>query len=329
MASKQLLRNRRSTSLSKPDLAVLVFCVVIMNGCARQNAHRILAENFQAPEGSSKLLAIYEPWFGTSDHMNVGYSSHDPEVLRRQVEQARSMGISAFVVDWYGDSRPFLNTSFSLLLQVAYEHHFQVALMYNEAEDENGSATEDAIAALDQAYQKYVGPDVPQSKAYLTYKGRPVVFIFPKAGHTDWTKVREHVSSWAQPPLLIYKDQIPDNFKESFDGAYPWIHPGPKGWSADGSDWGEEYLESFYKKMMKQPDKITVGAAWPGFDDSKAPWGLNRRMDARCGKTFQDGLQLFHRYYSSADAPPFLLIETWNDYEEGSAVERLSFANCK
>jgi hypothetical protein len=25
---------------------------------------------------------------------------------------------------------------------------------------------------------------------------------------------------------------------------------------------------------------------------------------------------------------PFLLIETWNDYEEGTAVERASFTNC-
>src|SRR6266700_5481542 len=120
MASKEILVNRRNPSLSRRILALLVGCVVIMNGCATQSTHRILAGNFQAPAGATKLLAIYESWFGGGDHMNVGYSSHDPGVLRRQIDQARGMGISAFVVDWYGDSRPFLNTTFSLLLQVAY-----------------------------------------------------------------------------------------------------------------------------------------------------------------------------------------------------------------
>ena len=77
------------------------------------------------------------------------------------------------------------------------------------------------------------------------------------------------------------------------------------------------------------PDKVAIGAAWPGFDDRRAPWGLNRYMDARCGQTFHEGMRLFHEAYESGEQPPFLLIETWNDYEEGTAVERLNFTNCK
>ena len=71
----------------------------------------------------------------------------------------------------------------------------------------------------------------------------------------------------------------------------------------------------------KYPDKIAVGAAWPGFNDSKASWGQNRYMSARCGKTFADSLHLFHRYYDVSRPLPFLLIITWNDYEEGTAIE--------
>jgi hypothetical protein len=69
-------------------------------------------------------------------------------------------------------------------------------------------------------------------------------------------------------------------------------------------------------------DKLAVGGAWPGFDDSKAAWRRNRRIDARCGKTFEDSLRVFRRYYSDSNPLPFLMVVTWNDYEEGTAIER-------
>jgi hypothetical protein len=135
--------------------------------------------------------------------MDVGYSSQDPAVLRKQIQEARRMGISAFVVDWYGESRPYSDHNFGLLEAAAAESHFQVALLYNESEDEDSEATDAAFAALDKAYSAYIGPDAKYRDAYLTYEGRPVFFIFPKSGHIDWNRVRDHVSSWERPPLLI------------------------------------------------------------------------------------------------------------------------------
>jgi hypothetical protein len=113
------------------------------------------------------------------------------------------------------------------------------------------------------------------------------------------------------------------------DGFYAWINPGAKGWAPDGSNWGEDYLRQFYQTMQtKYPGKIAVGAAWSSFDDSKASWSLNRRMSSRCGQTFNDTLALAQEN-SSPDHPlPFVLIETWNDYEEGTAIEP-GIAQCK
>jgi hypothetical protein len=45
-------------------------------------------------------------------------------------------------------------------------------------------------------------------------------------------------------------------------------------------------------------------------------------MDSRCGATFNDTLRLFRRYYDQQRPLPFLMIETWNDYEEGTAIEK-------
>jgi hypothetical protein len=270
------------------------------------------------------------PWFGDHVHMDVGYSSDDPAVLRRQIQQAHRMGISAFIVDWYGESRPFSDHNFGLLQEAADENHFQVALLYNEAEDEDAQATDDAIASLDRAYKDFIGPQAPHRNAYLTYNGRPVVFIFPKHGRVDWNRVVEHCQGWEAAPLFFYKDEPPPQYTADFAGLYAWVQPGHQGWTPDGNNWGQQYLDDFYKNMTnKHPDKIAVGAAWPGFDDSAAKWGLNRHMQSRCGKTFDDTLHLYGRYYDESRPLPFLLIETWNDYEEGTAVERLNFAQCR
>ncbi len=301
---------------------------MMASGCTTPGAHHILQQNAQAPGVYPKLLAVYMPWFGDHTHMDVGYSSQDPAVLRKQIQQARQMGISAFVVDWYGESNPYSDHNFALLQLVASESHFQVALLYNEAADEDAQATDDAIAALDKAYASYLGPAAKYRDAYLTYNGSPMIFIFPKSGHVDWNQVRQHCNSWDRPPLLIYKDQPPVQYANDFAGSYAWVQPGPGGWAPDGSNWGQDYLEDFYKTMQKHPEKIAVGGAWPGFDDSAAKWGLNRHMQSDCGKTLDETLNFYQRYYDSSKPLPFLLIETWNDYEEGTAIERRSATNC-
>jgi hypothetical protein len=302
-----------------------------MNHAAGQNGPQSGQQSLEpsTPAPMPTLLAVYMPWFGDHTHMSVGYTSDNPSVLRKQIQKARSTGIAAFVVDWYGDSAPYSDHNFALLQKVASKNHFQVALLYNEPEDEDAEATDGAIAAFDKAYKSYIGPSAKYRDAYFTYQGRPVIFIFPKQGHVDWNRVTQHCSDWAAAPLLIYKDEAPANFANDFAGSYPWVQPGAGGWAADGSNWGEQYLQNFYKMMKeKHPDKIAIGGAWPGFDDSAAKWGLNRHMQAGCGKTFDETLHLYARFHNSSNPLPFLLIETWNDYEEGTAIERGIASGC-
>jgi hypothetical protein len=272
-------------------------------GCSRRaDLHQTLKRNrFHAPSGSPVVLAAYQPWFGRPGHINVGYSTQDPVVLRNQIAQAQDLGISGFVVNWYGPRKDFEDRSYALLQRLAAENRFQVALMYDEMTDRPQDATADALADLRYAYENYIGPNARGARhSYLRYQGRPVIFIFPKGLNTDWRRVRQY-----------------------FDGFYAWVHPGREGWRPDGSNWGRSYLEGFYRDMSaKHEDKLAVGAAWPGFDDSRASWSRNRRMDPRCGKTFAESLRLFRRYYSDERPLPFLLIVTWNDYEEGTAIER-------
>jgi hypothetical protein len=293
----------------------------VPHACDRRGRELTLHDVSQG-EKAPKVIAAFQPWFGDPDHIRIEYNSNDPAVIHRQIQEAKKLGIYAFAVDWYGARHPFLDRSYALIQQLASKENFHVALMYDETEEDDGHATEDALDAMATAYKAYIGPDAPGRQAYLQYQGRPVIFIFPKRGKTDWNQVRQMVNRWETPPILLYKDDPPAQYANSFDGQYAWVHPGPKGWASDGSEWGEEYLESFYKKMQsKHRNQITVGTVWPGFDDTRASWSLNRHIDQRCGKTLQDTLRVFGENNDPDHPIPFVLIATWNDYEEGTAIE--------
>ena len=64
-----------------------------------------------------------------------------------------------------------------------------------------------------------------------------------------------------------------------------------------------------------------LGAHGIHFDDSKASWGLNRHISARCGQTYSDTFNFWRKEFPPDDPIPFVMIETWNDYEEGTAIE--------
>lgn len=299
-----------------------VLLLWLLQGCTHTALMPSLRSDVPSVRQRSQLLAVYEPWFGHAQHISVGYSSHDPTEIRKQIDEAKKLGISGFVVDWYGDREPFLDQSYALIQSIAAEKNFRVAVMYDESNKAAAEATDDALVAFDKLYTSYLSPASPGRAAYLTYQDRPVIFIFPKAGKTDWGRVREETSKWSSPPLLIYQYRKTP-YVDSLDGFYAWVNPGQKGWAPDGSHWGEDYLKNFYRGMQsKYPDKIAIGAAWAGFDDSKASWSLNRHMSQRCGKTLSDTLSLAQEN-SLPDHPlPFVLIVTWNDYEEGTAIER-------
>jgi hypothetical protein len=315
--SHSIVLLNRIAMIGRASSAILLL-LLLFHGCSSPSQPVQL--KYKAAGPAPELLAVYEAWFGEPGHISVGYSSHDSDKIGSQIDVARQMGISAFVVDWYGDRDVWVDQSYALVQKLAAKRNFKVAMMYDEPNTENG-ATDEAIADFTVFRDTYLSDKAHGHEAYLTYQGRPVIFIFPKGGHTDWDKVRSAVSKWNPAPLLI-QENLPGPYAADFDGFYPWINPGPQGWSADGSQWGEQYLSSFYQTMgEKFPDKMVVGGAWSQFDDSKASWGLNRHIGARCGQTLKDTLNLWRRIYPADQIIPFVLIETWNDYDEGSAIE--------
>ena len=64
----------------------------------------------------------------------MGYSSVDRVKIEQQIDHAKQLGITAFVVNWYGARHDFEDKAYTLMQQAAAEKDFKVALMYDEDE---------------------------------------------------------------------------------------------------------------------------------------------------------------------------------------------------
>ena len=133
--------------------------------------------------------------------------------------------------------------------------------------------------------------------------------------------MRAAINQWDHPPLLIYEyRQTP--YADDFDGFYAGSIQAEKAGLPMAATGGRLFADFYTQMRSKYPDKIAVGAAWAGFNDSKASWSLGRRISQRCGQTLTDTMALNREYYPENRPMPFMLIATWNDYEEGTAIER-------
>ena len=280
-----------------------------------------------AGPSSPVILAEYQTWHGLPTHRNPPYTSTDPLVIARHITAAKAMSISGFVVDWYGpsiangDEYGFMDRATAELVRQSSGQGFKVALMYDEgavrtAETLTTAYTTHVISDLLYARQYLTAP------AYLNINAHPALFVFPYTDvepYLDWPEVRAHLGLTI---TLIDEDPNPDDPQHAarFDGFYAWVQPTASTYSSSGTEWGQGYLTWFYNVMTglapTYTNKVAVGGVWPGFDDSNASWGQNRYIWPRCGQTWRDTWGLANQYN-----PPFVMIATWNDFEEGTGIE--------
>ncbi len=266
---------------------------------------------------TTRIWVRYMPWWGDKGHVDIGYHSDDRSQVRRQVEDMMSRGITGAIVDWYGPRQELKNRSTQYLMREAEAHGaaLQFALSYDKGslKDCRGcDATGQMIDDLGYAYKEY-----ENSPAYLHVNGRPALFFFGlEKSPVDWARLR---SSLPGRPLFIFRNS--GAFRnDADDGGYAWVAPE----AVKGDDPKSlEYLERFYRASRERPEKLVVGSAYKGFNDSVAGWGHHppRVIGQDCGDTWLDTFGMANRFFSDRNQLPDLLVVTWNDYEEGTEIE--------
>jgi hypothetical protein len=273
---------------------------------------------------TAKVYVHFMPWFGFSNHMNVGYSSDDSAQVQRQLNDMVSRGIDGIIVDWYGQGTT--NSQLATYSQVV-SYFMQDIVAQQPAftfavTDDAGSLqacaatagcdlTQTVINDLTYAYNTW-----ETSPAYLHYNNQPVVFFFGEESYPtlDWTQIRASVPG---NPLFIFRNSVGFNYAES-NGAFSWVAPETVS-TTDPMALG--YLDNFDQTAVSLSPAYSIESGYKGFNDSLASWGTGRLIQQQCGQTWLTSMAESNKYYSATRQMLGFQIVTWNDYEEGTEIE--------
>ncbi|HZD93420.1 MAG TPA: endo-1,3-alpha-glucanase family glycosylhydrolase [Candidatus Sulfotelmatobacter sp.] len=284
---------------------------------AGNGAHvsRVPLRSLLYPGATTKIYVRVMPWFGDGKHIQVGYHSDDSQQIARQVTDMMSRGIDGAVVDWYGPNPGVSSRSTELLLKESEARGFQFAVSIDGGPLKSCLQRGCDVNAQLLSELQYAEKNFENSPSYMRWQGRPVVFFFDADRYSiNWQQMR---AGLRLSPLFIFRNS--GAFENpNGDGAFAWAAPE----TANANDpEAMQYLERFYTRAQKNPGKFAMGAIYKGFDDSRASWGQGRRIPENCGQTWLDTFAQINRHYSASHQLPALLIVTWNDYEEGTAIE--------
>jgi hypothetical protein len=124
------------------------------------------------------------------------------------------------------------------------------------------------------------------------------------------------VSSIPGNPLLIFQGTS-GLTREISDGGFSWVDVNP----GNPFDYKLSTQDTFYTAAQQAPGRLAFGAAYKGFNDTLAMWGTNRVANQHCANAWQQTFSEAGKFYSSSNQLPAIQVATWNDYEEGTAIE--------
>ncbi len=261
------------------------------------------------------VLAFYYAWYDsgtwrggkTPDLPAAPYESTDPAAMARQIEQAQSAGVDAFLLNWWGKGNP-TDANLAALLDVAAGKGFRVGVDF----DPNSPFMRtpgDFVGNL-----RYLLDTHARHPAYLSSGGRPVIFFFnpSRLGVSAWRQIREQVDP--HHDSLWISEGTDLEYQTVFDGHHlysvAWANQIPP--SATLSAWGARV-----RRYNAQHDtaKLWVATVMPGYDDTRARAGgfvVGRR-----------GGDYYRECWRAAltSAPDWVVINSWNEWPEGSYIE--------
>lgn len=266
------------------------------------------------PGANTRVYAHFMPWWGDPRHIEVGYNSHDPEQIRRQIEDMISRGIDGVILDWYGFRDRFTNeTVLRFVKEVERHPGFTFAIMVDKGAIKLSPCGGCTPQQTLNEQVEYLERTFMSSRNYLRVDGHPVITNFDVEHHFPGTDWQYAIANMRSSPALIFEDAEGFSHRLS-SGSYSWVRPST-------NDLGMGYLSKFYEAGVGHRQLLTIGAAYKGFDDSLASWGLKRIMKQDCGQTWLKTFARANSYFSSSRQLDALQLVTWNDYEEGTEIE--------
>jgi hypothetical protein len=265
------------------------------------------------PASPVPLFAYYYQWFDPSswnrakiDYPEVGrYSSDDPQVMRQQIQQAKGVGITGFIVSW---KDTVTNTRrLRVLAGLAAEEHFTLAMIYQGLDFNRHPLPVSKVAADFVTFRDQFAHD----PVFYRMGGKPLTIWSGTwaYSHTDVARV----TSAVRPAMLVLStEKSAAGYKRIADvtdgDAYYWssVNPGTN--------------PTYGTKLSQMSGAIHAdGKYWI------APFASG--FDARLvGGTSivprNDGATLRTEYANAIRSSPDALgLISWNEYSENTYVE--------
>jgi hypothetical protein len=262
-------------------------------------------------QGTRLVLAFYYGWYNGGtwadgrliDRPAEPYDSGDRGAMARQIGQAQSAGIDAFVMSWYGPDNAINTAIFESLLDQAASQGFFIA-----ADVDLGSAEFNATPEATLNTLRYLIANLIHRPAYLRYEGKPVIFFWNQGRFTaqQWTDIRAQVDPNHDTIWIAEGDAL--QYLGVFDGLCLYNIAWSRNPTATAANWAQN---------VARRNAYWVATAMPGWDDSRMGRGDAAFITAR-----QDGA-FFRNTFNAAAAsnPHMLIITSWNEYFENSYIE--------
>jgi hypothetical protein len=282
---------------------------------------------------TGKVYAHLVTWFDSqhATHLSPGYDSSDPAQVDSQIDDMISRGVDGVIVDWYGDVDANGNQVFSdkaalvwrdRILARGLGNRFVLGIMIDKGAL-NGFS--DPTVRLNHLIHDYIIPTYENTmgSAYMKDSaGLPIIYFFNVQQDypaIDWASVRHWASTATGVSNHIFYYQGANGFTapaNQADGAYAWVDA-----RQTGSPTSYSYLSWWYGQARN--NRTSIGSVYKGFNDSPVEcWepgsGCERLVDQHNGQTWLDAFQALREHPT---VPAAIQLVTWNDYEEGTALE--------
>jgi glycoprotein endo-alpha-1,2-mannosidase len=297
-----------------------------------------------------EVLALYYGWYGemketptgvidraweqvnTNKHeirktahypINGPYSSHNTEILDWQIDQAKSHGITGFVVSWSGTGpeASWQEKSLQILLERAEKKNFKISIYWEQAPSEGRGQIERAIGEISYVLTRY-----GKSPVFLKVDGKPVIFAYGRLIYqvpvAAWPEIMRGIRAKAGDFALI-ADGHQQSYVDLFDGIHSY---GLDGLPIDLErkltndkltnlrSWAAQYYDRGVK-MSRRESRISCLDVVPGSDQRRA-YNFDWQTDRLNGETYR---VLWEEAIRAK--PDWVIITSWNEWPEGTEIE--------
>jgi hypothetical protein len=267
-------------------------------------------------EGERLVLAFYYAWYDQktwnpaklSDLPLTPYASANQEAMARQVDQARDVGIDAFVLNWWGKGNQ-TEKNLKALLDVAAPRGFRVAVDFDINSPFMGGAGSfaDNLRHLHTVHAAH--------PAYLRYGGRPVVFFYnvSRLPVATWRDLRDQADPGRNAIWIAEGTDL--NYQSVFDGHHLYSITWPNQIPPANTlpKWGGR-LRNYNRQHGTS--KLWVATVMPGYDDRKVRPGSGFVRSRAGGEYYRQCWQA-----ALASKPHWVIINSFNEWPEGSYIE--------